>query len=287
MPFTEHRRGELVYFTAPSFGVPHAFPGRLGGVSGGALASLNLGRTRKDEPAAVAENFRRLAEAVGADFSKLVLAQQVHSDCVRAVTEADALPELYAPTPFDADGLVTNVPGLTLAVFYADCLPILLYDPLTRAAGAVHSGWRGTALQISARAVEKMGRCYGSKPENILAAIGPGIARCCFETDGDVPDALRGAFGGGAEPFIRDSGGGKFHVDLPGLVGHTLQAAGVPAGNISQSGLCTRCRPELFWSHRRLGEARGNQAAVIQISGIGEARETGGKGEKRGNLGFA
>ena len=157
---------------------------------------------------------------------------------------------------------MTNEPGAALVCFAADCTPVLLYDPVARAVGAAHSGWRGTAQGIAARTVEQMQRLYGCKPENIRAAIGPSIGQCCFETDGDVPDAMRAALGAAAEPFI-ERRGEKFFVDNKGLCALWLKNCGVAQIDVSCD--CTKCQPQRFWSHRVTGGARGSLAAVIML----------------------
>jgi len=266
--FTQHELQGLVYHTAdhfPSDALLHGFSTRLGGVSEGALDSLNLGRSRGDSPTCVRENYRRFENALGGSLTSLVMCQQVHSDRVVTVSAEHALPDLYAPTPFQADGLVTNVPGLALTVFYADCIPVLLYDPAGQVIAAVHSGWRGTAGGISGKAVLRMQEDFSSSPTDIRAAIGPGICQSCFETHGDVPSAMRALLGREAEPFISPLPSGKFQVDLKGMIVHTLLGCGLLPQNIACLALCTACHPELYWSHRRLGEQRGNQAAVISL----------------------
>lgn len=269
MAFTQHEWNGVVFHRATPLcaddGVLHGFSSRLGGVSEQPFSSLNLGRSRGDSEERVRENYRRFAQAVGGSLQRLILCRQVHSDHVVLVTAADALSDLYAPTPLEADGLITNVPHVALLVFYADCIPVLLYDPVRRAVGAVHSGWRGTAKGIAGKAVRLMGEHFGSRPTDLKAAIGPGICPNCFETHADVPIALREQFGSEAEAFIQARPRGKFSVDLKGMIAHTLRAQGLLADNIDKTDLCTSCRPELYWSHRRLGEARGNQAAVIAL----------------------
>ena len=150
----------------------------------------------------MAENFRRFCGAVGTDADALVKNHQVHGDLVRPVTRADVLPSPGAPGTVEADGLITRTPGLCLTVFSSDCIPVLLCDPRKKVAAAVHAGWRGTALGIAARAAEAMIRNFGCRPGDLMAAIGPGISLCCFETHGDVPAGLRAGLGGAAEAFI-------------------------------------------------------------------------------------
>ena len=260
MSFVTEQSGALVFRRCDGLETPHGFTTRLGGVSRGPLASLNLGTHRGDRPRNVLENHRRLAAAVGYDVRRLVCARQVHGDTVRIVTEADAGQGLFYPAP-EADALVTAAPGLALMVFSADCTPILLWDPVTGAAGAVHAGWRGTALGIVKKAVETMAAAFGCRPGDLRAAIGPCIDRCCFETRGDVPAAMERALGPAAAVAVDDGGDGTYHVDLKDLNALWLERAGVDW--IETAPWCTACDTAAFWSHRRMGEARGVQAAVI------------------------
>ena len=239
--------------------VPHGFTGREGGVSQVPYDSLNLGLNRGDDPRNVAENRRRLAEALGYAESKLVLSHQTHSDIVRVVTAADARGIDHRDYP-EADGLVTNEPGVALWVFTADCTPVLLFDPVTGAVGAVHAGWRGTASKIVAKAVKTMASAFGSRPETIRAAIGPAIGACCFETDRDVPEAMLAAYGQAAEAYITQKGE-KYFLDLKKLNALALQEAGVR--EISIAAECTMCSCHRFWSHRATKGIRGSQGAII------------------------
>ena len=258
----------LLWLSAPDLNAGsavHGFSTRLGGVSRGALASLNLGTARGDTIENVRENFARFGAAVGFDSTKTVFSKQVHRDDIRIVTEADCGKGLYRDREYEADGLLTNIPGSPLAVFSADGVPILLHDPERHVAGACHAGWRGTALGIVRKMVEEMWEWYGSQPEHIHAAIGPGISRCCFETHNDVPEAMITALGTAAESYIDPLPGEKKLVDLKGLNAHWLRQAGVPAEQIVCSDLCTSCRQDWFWSHRHTGDARGVMSAVIQL----------------------
>ncbi len=258
--------GEVEYRASSLLDVPHGFSTRLGGVSGGHLASLNLGCHRGDTEENLRENYRRFCAATGTDASRIVMTNQVHGVQVRAVGEGDIKPALLAPTPFEADGLVTDVPGITLVTFSADCIPILFFDPVRRAVGACHSGWRGTAAGMAAVTARTMAERYGCRPEDLRAAIGPGIGPCCFETDADVPRAMEAQLGGLAEPYITRAGE-KYHVDLKGIVRSTLLNAGLLDAHIDVSGECTCCHPELYWSYRRTHAARGSQAAMIMLEG--------------------
>ena len=259
MSIITKKQGTLEYLTAQGIDAPHCFTTRYGGVSAGDQASLNLAVGRGGTMENVEKNIRILADAVGFDPQKLVLTRQTHSDIVRVVTEKDALGLCHRDYP-ECDGLVTCSPGVALMVFTADCTPLLMYDPVTGAVGAAHAGWRGTAKAIGAKTVEAMVRNFGCKPENIRAAIGPNIAQCHFETDADVPEAMRAAFGDEAEAYI-EKRGDKYHLDLKGINALVLRRAGVTHIEISDA--CTYCRSDRFWSHRATKGQRGSQGAVI------------------------
>lgn len=254
------KKGNLEYLTAEGISAPHCFTTRLGGVSEGYLRSLNLGMSRGDNPENVRKNYAILGEALGFDPQKAVLSRQVHSNIVLPVREQNWGAGLYAQPLPDCDGLVTNTPGTALVVFTADCTPILLWDPVTGAVGAAHAGWRGTASGIAAKTVEAMGACFGSRPEDIRAAIGPNIGACHFETGADVPRALLEAFGPDMNAFIRPRGE-KYYVDLKAVNAWVLRRAGV--NEIDISGDCTVCQSHRFWSHRVTQGRRGSQGAVI------------------------
>lgn len=269
MSFTEHQQQGLVFLTSPLLaeggGAAHGFSTRPGGVSKPPFDTLNLGVGRGDVSESVEENFRRFCAVTGVDERRCVLSKQVHEATVRVCTAGDAGKGLYAKRNYTADALITNEPGLPLVVFSADCGTILLYDPVCHAVGACHAGWRGCARGIVEKTVRELERCYGAKAERLLAAVGPCIGPCCFETDGDVPQAMRWALGPAAEPYL-ERRGRKWQVDLAGLNREWLLHAGLPPENIDLCGLCTACHPEWFWSHRKMGGARGAQIAMIALN---------------------
>lgn len=236
-------------------------------MSGGVYASLNLGLHRGDEAANVRENYRRLGQAVGFVPSQTVFTRQVHTDQVLRVGRDDWGTGLERDQAEDCDALITDEPGTALCCFSADCTPILLYDPVHRAIAAIHSGWRGTALGIVQKTVEAMGCTFGTSPAHLRAAIGPCISQCCFETDYDVPSAMIRALGDAGAQAVEQTGMGKYHVDLKALNRAWLLQAGLRDEAIDISPLCTSCRQDLFWSHRRVGNARGSMAAIIALPG--------------------
>ncbi|MBR2131260.1 MAG: peptidoglycan editing factor PgeF [Oscillospiraceae bacterium] len=271
MGFSEHRCGELLFHTSSVLKdktIAHGFSTRLGGVSIGDFASLNLrgSGVTPDHPEQVEENYRRFCNALGVDVSKVVLAGQVHQDTVRHVTAADAGKGLFVQRDYTADALVTNESELNLMVFSADCGIFLLHDPVSRCVGAVHAGWRGTALGLPSKAVAEMGRLFGAKPENIRVAVGAGIGPCCFETDDDVPQAMREAFGAAVEQFIKPMGQ-KWSVDLLQINLWRLRETGILTKHLDGMNVCTACHPELYWSHRKTGDRRGVQGALIGLKG--------------------
>ena len=257
------KQGTLEYLTADALtGSIHCFSTRLGGVSEGCLASLNLGTHRGDKPENVLENYRILGTAVGFQSEDTVFTKQRHTDIVRRVGRENRGEGLLREQTEVCDAQITDEPGVALVAFTADCTPILLFDPVRKAIAAIHAGWRGTALGIAAKTVEAMTRAYGCRPQNIRAAIGPCIGQCCFETDEDVPQAMRSALGGEAEACI-ERRGEKFHVDNKALNRIWLTRSGVRCIDISAD--CTMCQPERFWSHRVTHGERGSLAAVIRL----------------------
>ena len=257
------KQGTLEYLTAEGITAAHCFTTRHGGVSTGPQSSLSLALTRGDTMENVEKNLHILADALGFDTEKLVMTLQIHSDIVRVVTDKDSIGLCHNIYP-KCDGLVTNTPGVALLVFTADCTPLLFHDPVTGAVGAAHAGWRGTAKGIGARVVEAMVKNFGSKPEDIRAAIGPNIGMCHFETDADVPDAMIEAFGDEMNAYIEKKGE-KYFLDLKAINAHVLRRAGVRHIEISDA--CTMCEPDRFWSHRVTKGVRGSQGAVIVCGG--------------------
>ena len=269
MEIVRQERHGVPFYACPHpawAGAAHGFSTRQGGVSPAPWDSLDLGASRGDSPERVGENFRRACAAMGTDPQALVKNQQIHSDIIRPVGRGDILSDPSIPGTVEADGLITDEPGACLTIFSGDCIPVLLYDPVRRCIAAAHAGWRGTAAGIAARAVEAMVRDYGCAPEHILAAIGPGIGPCCFETHSDVPDGLRTGLGEDAAPFIHPlSKPGKYSVDLKGANARWLERAGLRREHIAVCPACTACSRSDFWSHRVQGTARGSMAAMIQL----------------------
>ncbi len=265
--FSEKRSGELVYMRSGIMPdcVSHAFTTRFGGVSKGYLSSLNLGISRGDMPENVIKNYDIISSECGFDTQKLVFFRQVHGRSIKPVTFSDAFSP-YGRALAEGDGAVTNEKGITLIVFTADCVPILLFDTEKEVIGAVHAGWRGTSAGIAEAAITAMTLSYDCRAENIRAAIGPSIGACCFETDTDVPEAMRGLLGAQADRFIKPiPDKEKFLVDVKGINRYVLILSGVLPENIDVSDECTVCRSDKYWSHRVTRGERGSQAAMIML----------------------
>ena len=264
--FQEHNLNGLVYMTSDLLPMRHMFTTRYGGVSTGHLATLNLIGGHGDCPENIRENFRRVSEVMGAGVDDCAVTRQVHGSVIRSVTEADRHICL-SDIPYEADGIVTATPGLPLACFTADCVPVLLCDPAHRVIGAVHCGWRSSVADILGNAVDAMCN-LGAEPGSIRAAIGPAIGACCFETDRDVPDALEKWLGKASELFITpapERGPDKFLIDLRGANACRLIQLGIGKAHIDISEECTFCLHDKYWSHRYTKGLRGGQAAMIVL----------------------
>jgi len=274
----------------------HGFSTRSGGHSklyGG--AALNLGFTTHDSKAAVERNRRTFLSALnqtlkagsGSNSSSLARSwplaalRQIHSDIIHCATEVPG-------EPLAGDGLITNVPGILLAVLTADCLPVILVDPKHRAVGVFHAGWRGTVKRIVEKGVGEMRRWFGAEPGGLRAALGPEIRGCCYEVGPEVREAFDSQFSYSDELFRETKERDPIHEKYPLLFltarapGHSelpqkifldlaeanrrqLIAAGVPPENISDLSLCTSCRNDLFFSHRREKTMTGRMMAVVGI----------------------
>lgn len=263
-PFSEISYKELMYMRAPTIAYTHCFTTRWGGISKGFLESLNLGENCGDEEENVRENYRLLLDGLGLEQQELCFTKQVHGNEVRVVTNEDRR-ALFTPFVYEADGIVTNVKGLPLICYTADCVPVLLSDTSSGTVAAVHCGWRSTTADILGEAVGKMMK-LGATARNICAAIGPAIDICCYETGSEVPLAIEKLLGGDCgETFFEVGESGKFMVDLKETNRLRLMQLGLKEGNISVSDECTSCNCDRYWSHRKTGGRRGSQAALIVI----------------------
>lgn len=268
----QNRHGEVEYLTFPLLEetglVRHLFSTRLGGVSKGIFSSMNLSYTRGDDKASVDENFRRIAEALGCRMEDMICSDQTHTTNIRIVDGKDRGKGILYPKDFtDVDGLITDVPGIVLATFYADCVPLFFIDTKKKAIGLSHSGWRGTVGRMGLCTIEAMGRAYGTRPEDVTAAIGPSICRDCYEVSEDVAEAFRKEFRGPGQEaeILKAKGNGKYQLDLWKANRIVLEEAGVPAGRIQVTDVCTCCNPDYLFSHRASQGKRGNLGAFLGL----------------------
>ena len=248
--------------------VMNGFSTRLGGVSKGKFATMKFSYSRKDDPEDVLENFTRMAKALKVERDRMVVSYQTHTVNVRRVTTADEGKGVIRPRDYkDVDGLITDVPGLTLVTFYADCVPLYLVDPVHRAIGLSHSGWRGTVKKMGQVTLEAMKEAFTTKPEDVIAAIGPSICKDCFEVGEEVVREFEAVFDCKYhKELIRPNGRpGKYHLDLWKANQIILQEAGVQPERIHTTNICTMCNSDYLFSHRRVGEERGNLAAFLCI----------------------
>ena len=264
-------REGVTYLTYPEFdrlpGFVHAFSTRLGGVSEGIYSSMNLSFTRGDKDEAVRENYRRLADAVGFKMEDIVTSDQTHTANVRLVTEEDRGNGITKPRPYtDVDGMITNVPGLVLATFYADCVPLYFIDPVHRAIGLSHSGWRGTVAKIGEVTVRRMQEEFGSDPSEIYGAVGPSICQDCYEVSRDVAEAFIFAFPTHEKEILQAGALGKYQLDLWKANEIVLTEAGVLKEHIDLAGLCTCCNSSILFSHRASKGKRGNLGAFLMLT---------------------
>ncbi len=258
------------WLSFPAFGQAegfrHGFSTRLGGVSKGCYSSMNLSFSRGDDPLSVHENFRRIGEAIGFLPGSLVLSDQTHTTNVRLVGREDCGSGIERPKLFhNVDGMVTDTPGVTLATFYADCVPLFFADPVRRAAGLSHSGWKGTAGKIGEVTVRKMQEEFGSDPADILCGIGPSVCFDCYEVSSDVAGIFEKMFPEHQESVLYKKENGKYQLNLWEANRRILINAGIRPEHIETAGLCTSCNPEILYSHRKSGNQRGNLAAFLQI----------------------
>ena len=257
----------------------HGFSTRMGGVSEGIYSSMSFKEDGDDLESNIRENYRRISLALGCDRTKMVRPQLCHGTRVHKVEEADlGVGVLAKSTLLDYDGLITDMPGVTLAATFADCVPIYFVDTRHKAIGLAHSGWRGTVNRIALQILLAMKESYGTEPYDVTAAIGPCICGNCYEVGQELYEAFEKDFSGEIETqtgicfqdicssqTVSDEGENKYHLDLRLANLMTLLAAGVPQEQIVISDICSCCNPELIFSHRYTKGKRGVSAAFLGL----------------------
>lgn len=263
-----HLHGSMSLLHIPELeslgGVQAFFTGRPGGVSEKWPSGLNWSYFVDDRPDAVRENRRQTLAAVGLSPEQGVMAGLVHGNRVVAVTGTEAGGPGEVRVVTDCDALITDRERTALIVTAADCVPVFLYDPVRRAIGCVHAGWRGTVARIASETVRAMVSAYGCRPDEIRAAVGPSIGPCCYEVGELVLAPLRSAYGETAQQLLKPGKGpGQFLLDLWEANRQDLLSAGVRS--VAVSGWCTACHVDILFSHRAEQGSAGRGAAIIAM----------------------
>ncbi|MDO5350061.1 MAG: peptidoglycan editing factor PgeF [Lachnospiraceae bacterium] len=250
--------------------VANGFSTRMGGASTGKFATMNFSYSRKDNPEHVLENYTRMAAALGVERDRMVVSWQTHTTNVRLVTREDEGKGVIRERDYrDVDGLICDIPGITLVTFYADCVPLYFVDLKHRAVGLSHSGWRGTVNRMGQVTIDAMKDAFGTCPEDVVACIGPSICRDCFEVGEEVVEEFQKTF----RPhqwdrlWVKNGKPGKYQLDLWKANELILKEAGIPGEQITVTNICTLCNYEYLFSHRKCGGNRGNLAAFLGICG--------------------
>lgn len=267
-----NRAGELEYLTFPLLEetgmVKHLFSTRLGGVSKGIFASMNLSYTRGDEKEAVDENYRRIADVLGCQMEDIVCSDQTHTTNLMVAGRQDGGKGVTRSRDYhDVDGLMTDESGIVLATFYADCVPLFFVDTKHRAIALAHSGWRGTVGRMGRCVVEKMKEVYDTDPVDVVAAVGPSICQACYEVSEDVAEAFSKEFRkpGQEQEILLSKGGGKYQLDLWRANEIVLTEAGILPSSIQVTDLCTCHNSDYLFSHRASQGRRGNLGAFLGL----------------------
>jgi len=241
--------------------ITHAFCTRCGGVSEGMFANLNFSLREGDKEEMVSRNWEILASSFDLSVEQLFMAKQVHKDGI-CVLDDDPDSVLSAKRAPDFDAIISNRPHLAIGILTADCVPVLLVDITKRVIGIVHAGWKGTSLNIAAKAVDTFVRRFSSRTTDIIATIGPAIGHCCYQVDDVVFEAMKEA-GHRDSFFSKCNERGKWMFDLPLANSLQIRNAGIPSENISIVNVCTSCHYDAFFSHRRDRGNTGRQLSFI------------------------
>lgn len=263
VPFLSFRVLEEIGF------VVNGFSTRLGGASTGKFASMNFSYGRGDNPEHVLENYTRMAKALQVERDRMVVSWQTHTTNIRQVTKEDeGKGVIYDRDYRDIDGLICDIPGITLVTFYADCVPLYFVDRKNRAVGLSHSGWRGTVNRMGEKTLLAMKDAFSTRPEDVTACIGPSICKDCFEVGEEVVEEFQKAFAGKDwdKLWTKNEHPGKYQLDLWEANRMIMEESGIPAKQITVTNLCTRCNSSYLFSHRKCGDNRGNLAAFLGIA---------------------
>lgn len=268
----EEEKNGVKFLTFPALEktgiVRQLFSTRAGGVSEGIFSTMNLSFTRGDETEHVLENYRRIADVLGCEAEDFICSDQTHTTNVRVTGREDAGKGVVREKDYtDVDGLITNEPGVVLATFYADCVPLYFVDPVKKAIGLSHSGWRGTVNKMGMKTVQMMEETYGTNPADVVAAIGPSICMSCYEVGSEVAEEFYKAFPKEEEQkeILRAKENGKYLLNLWKANYFIMKEAGIKEENISVTDICTCCNGDELFSHRQSQGKRGNLGAFLGL----------------------
>ena len=264
----QRQKGDLEYLVFPKLEetgvVEHLFTTRTGGISSGIYSTMNLSFSRGDDPECVSENYRRIGEVLKVEPGHMVASKQTHTTNIHLVTEEDLGNGITRPSAYDdIDGLATDIPGIALATFFADCVPLYFVDPVHKAIGLAHSGWRGTVAGMGACMVQFMQEHFQSDPRDLVAAVGPSICVDCYEVSEEVAEQFREGFP--EEVLQKGKAPGKYQLDLWKANESILLKAGILPEHLSVTDVCTCHNPEYLFSHRASHGRRGNLAAFLML----------------------
>ena len=264
-----NEKGSLKFYTFEKFEktglVNHCFSTKFGGVSKGFYESMNLA-FRDDLKENVIENYKIICNAINCDYKNVVFSSQTHEDKIYKVTKEDKGKGLLKDSNIKGfDALITNEPEIVLTTFYADCVPIFILDPIKKAIGLAHSGWKGTVLEIGKKTILKMEEEYGTNPKDLLIGIAPSISLCCFQVDMPVVEKFKESIPFSEKYIFDDTEDGKFKIDLQNIIKESIISTGVLKDNIEISGICTMCNSHMFFSHRVMGDKRGSLAGIMSL----------------------
>ncbi|RKD34312.1 peptidoglycan editing factor PgeF [Thermohalobacter berrensis] len=267
--FILNEKNGVKYYTIPSFDetglIKHMFTTRIGGVSPKPYDSLNLGFNLEDEKENVLKNYKIVSDVMEVSLDSCVLSDQTHGTNIRIVTKEDAGKGIVRQKDYKSvDGLLTDIPGLTIFTFYADCVPIFYLDKVKKVVGLAHGGWRGTVEKIAGKMIDKMIKVYGSRPEDILIGIGPSIGPCCYEVSEDVFKRFNENFTN-TRNMLKKRGSSRWMLNLWEANREALKEKGIKSRNITISNLCTSCNNDIFYSYRKEKGKTGRMAAIIQL----------------------
>lgn len=262
-------KGDLKFYTFEQFEetnlVNHCFSTKFGGVSKGCYESMNLS-FRDDKRENIIENYKIICDAINCNYKNIVFSSQIHEDKVYKVTNKDKGKGIIRKSDFYGyDALITNEPEIVLTTFYADCVSIFILDPINKAIGIAHSGWKGTILEIGKKTILKMKEEYDTNPKDLIIGIGPSISSCCFQVDLPVVQKFKENIPFSEKYIFNDKQEGKFKIDLQNIIKESIMHTGVLEKNIEISGICTMCNSDIFFSHRVMGNERGSLAGLIQL----------------------